>query len=325
MSICIMGDMMMHANQINTAHKGENFDFSSYFKQIEDRIASADIAVTNMEFTLGGEPYTGYPCFSAPDSFADYLAETGFDVFLAANNHIFDKGSSGAQRTLEIYQEMETEGRITFTGLAGNAEDRERRNPLIIKLKDISVAFINFTYGTNAGYQTVWPKTTYMGERKFIAEAMKKAEENADMTIVLPHWGTEYQLTHSQEQEELAKWLISHGADAIIGSHPHVVQDRTTIGKTPVAYSLGNAVSNMSASNTQIELMATLRIVKTEGGDCILLPIEYTWLWCSRPGGYGNDYTVLPVEEQIDKKSQWQGQWEHDKMMATYSRVKYNK
>lgn len=320
-----MGDMMMHANQISTASKGDKFDFSSYFKLVKDKIAAADIAVANMEFTLGGEPYTGYPCFSAPDYYADYLAETGFDVFLAANNHIFDKGSNGARRTLEIYQKMEQTGKIKFTGLAENEEDRAKRNPLIINNNGISVAFVNFTYGTNAGYQTIWPKTTYMGERKFIAEAMKKAEEGADITIVLPHWGQEYQLHHSQEQEDIAKWLVSIGADAIIGSHPHVVQDTTTIGQVPVAYSLGNAVSNMSASNTQIELMATLTIVRIESGECKLLPIEYTWLWCSRPGGYSNNYVVVPVEEQIDNKAQWQGQWEHDKMMTTYSRVKYKK
>ena len=316
---------MMHTNQISKAQKGEEFDFSSYFKLIEDKIASADIAVANMEFTLAGEPYSGYPCFSAPDCFAEHIAGTGFDVFLAANNHIFDKGSVGAQRTLEIYRRMEQEGKVRFTGLAESIEDRENRNPLIIKKKDFSIAFINFTYGTNAGYQSHWPKTTYLGERKFIAEAMKKAEDSADMTIVLPHWGQEYQLTHSQEQEDIARWLVSLGADAIIGSHPHVVQDTTTIDHTPIVYSLGNAVSNMSASNTQIELMVTLRIIRTESGSCKLLPIEYTWLWCSRPGGYGTDYTVLTVEDQTDNKDQWYGPWEHDKMMSTYSRVKYKK
>ena len=45
LSICIMGDMMMHTNQISKAQKGEEFDFSSYFKLIEDKIASTDIAV----------------------------------------------------------------------------------------------------------------------------------------------------------------------------------------------------------------------------------------------------------------------------------------
>ena len=84
---------MMHANQIQNAHRsGLEYDFSSYFHLLEEEIAQADIAIANMEFTLAGEPHTGYPCFSAPDSYASYLADCGFDIFLTANNHIFDKG-----------------------------------------------------------------------------------------------------------------------------------------------------------------------------------------------------------------------------------------
>ena len=76
LTLCFMGDMMMHTNQLETAHRGgQEYDFRSYFRLIEDRIKSADIAVANMEFTLAGEPYSGYPCFSAPDSYACYLAD----------------------------------------------------------------------------------------------------------------------------------------------------------------------------------------------------------------------------------------------------------
>ena len=94
---------MMHANQILNAHRGgQDYDFSSYFHLIQEDIEKADIAIANMEFTLAGEPHTGYPCFSAPDSYAKYLADCGFDIFLTANNHIFDKGGKGAERTLDI-------------------------------------------------------------------------------------------------------------------------------------------------------------------------------------------------------------------------------
>lgn len=325
LSICFMGDMMMHTEQINKAKRGNSYDFSSYFELIRDKISSADIAVANMEFTLAGEPYSGYPQFSAPDSYAEYLADVGFDIFLAANNHIFDKRSKGAQRTLDLLKYLEESHGIRYTGLAEDEEDSEKRNPLIINNKGISVALINFTYGTNLGYDEQWPKTNYQGQKKTITSWLEKAEESADITIALPHWGPEYQLTHSQEQEATALWLIDKGADAIIGSHPHVVQDTTTLKSVQVAYSLGNAVSNMSATNTQVELMATMRIVKDSTGKCRILPIEYTWLWCSRPGGFRDDYTIIPIEQYIDSKEQWKGQWEYDKMINTYNRIKYKK
>lgn len=67
LTIRFLGDVMMHSSQIaNTRREGSEYDFSSFFSLIENDIRDADIAVANMEFTLAGEPYTGYPCFSAP-------------------------------------------------------------------------------------------------------------------------------------------------------------------------------------------------------------------------------------------------------------------
>ena len=315
---------MMHTKQIETARRTDGtYDFSSYFTHIKDRIQAADIAIANMEFCLAGEPYTGYPTFSAPDNYGEYLALCGFDIFLAANNHIFDKGATGAARTLEKFRELEKRYGIKVCGLAENAETRAASLPLKVLKKGFKTAIINFTYGTNLGCEKHWPKTNYMNEKTIIVDALQNAED-CDLTIVLPHWGEEYKLTHSESQERLAIMLAENGADAIIGSHPHVPQDAGTItsGNIPVAYSLGNAVSNMSAPNTQLELMAEIRFIRDTDGNTRLLPIKFTYLWCSRPGGYTSSYTVLPVKEFIDKKNQWTGTWDYDKMVSTYNRVK---
>lgn len=322
LTIVFLGDMMMHAMQLETARKKDgSYDFRSYFRLVEDRIKDADIAVANMEFTLAGEPYEGYPSFSAPDSYAQYLADCGFDVFLAANNHILDKGCIGAERTAETYRRLENEKGIMFTGLASDEDERSRNYPLFVRRKGITVAFLNFTYGTNLGADAHWPKTNYMGRRSEVLKALEAAED-ADVTVALPHWGPEYVLTHSESQEETAGWLAENGTDIIIGTHPHVVQDTASIGKVPVIYSLGNAVSNMSAANTQIELMATVKIVRHGNGDISMLPVGLTWLWCSRPGGFSDDYTVVPVEDQIGRKEEWTGGWEYDKMVETYRRIR---
>lgn len=322
LEICFMGDMMMHAEQLKTAlRKDGSYDFSTYFRLIEDRIKDADIAVANMEYTLAGEPYAGYPCFSAPDSYAHYLADCGFDVFLAANNHILDKGSEGAARTADIYRKLEQEKGIRFTGLASDEEERQNRYPLFIRRKGICVSMVNFTYGTNLGYTAHWPKTNYMGNRTEILNALDDSQK-ADIVIALPHWGPEYILTHSESQEKTAGWLIDNGADIIIGGHPHVVQDTTSIDGTPVIYSLGNAISNMSAANTQLGLMAILKIVRHWNGDITMLKPELTWLWCSRPGGYADGYFVIPVEDYLGRKDEWKGAWDYDKMKTTYERVR---
>ena len=327
LTIRFLGDIMMHESQIKASETGSGHEFDSYFSLIAEDIRNADLAVANMEFTLAGEPYSGYPCFSAPDAFAGYLAKCGFDIFLAANNHIFDKGSEGAERTAERYRELG----IRFTGLASGQEEEKENNPLIIRKKGISIAFMNATYGTNLGMQAPWPKTNYLSDRKNMEEAIARAEDaDADYIVILPHWGTEYKLTHSEAQRNTALWLAGRGADLIIGAHPHVVQDfemiavereDTTTG-VPVAYSLGNAVSNMSAANTQIGLMATVRILIKANGDLCMIPPEFTYLWCSRPGGYNDSYTVIPVRKFLGRKEEWKGGWDYEKMVSTYERVK---
>ena len=141
----------------------------------------------------------------------------------------------------------------------------------------------------------------------------------------MPHWGTEYVLEHSESQENTAVWLAENGADMIIGAHPHVIQDRQSIDlgdrQVSVAYSLGNTLSNMSAMNTQLGLMAWIRIAKDNTGNIEILPMEFTYIWCSRPGGFDNGYTIIPVNRFIGKKDLWKGGWDYDKMMTTLERV----
>ena len=318
LEICILGDMMMHTAQIENANKdGSGYDFSSYFRFLEDRIRHADIAVANMEFTLAGEPYSGYPAFSAPDEYASYLASLGIDVFLTANNHIFDKGAAGAQRTLEKFRKLG----VSIAGIAENPEMHDEAFPLIMECKGASIAMMNVTYGTNAGTGKEWPKTMKLSEKEAMAETLAKAD-TCDFVLILPHWGEEYILKHSATQESYARWFVKQGADAIIGAHPHVIQDIQEIDGTPVFYSIGNAVSNMSAANTQMELIVTLKIVRYHNGNIKLLEPEYELLWCSRPGGYCSSYTVLPVEEFIGTRSHWHGPWEYDKMIETRKRIK---
>lgn len=324
LTIAIVGDIMMHERQIRTAARPDGtYDFSSYFKHIRELISSADIAIGNMEFTLAGEPYSGYPQFSAPDGYAEYMAECGFDIFLAANNHIFDKRGKGARRTIEMYDRLKEEYGIKVCGLAENPEALKKTMPLKVTRKGIRTAFINFTYGTNLGSDTHWPKTNYMNNTALIESALRDAID-CDVTIALPHWGTEYVLKHSEEQEKMSIFLAEKGADVIIGSHPHVPQDFAEVSKrmVPVAYSLGNVVSNMSHPNTQVGLMAHLKIVRRPQGDVDLLPITFTYLWCSLPGGYGDSYTVVPIKEFMGRKDEWKNVSDYEKMVTSYERVR---
>lgn len=326
LTICVLGDIMMHQAQIDHARDNDgSYDFSSYFRLIQGRIKKADLAIANLEFTLAGKPYAGYPQFSAPEEIAQYLSDCGIDIFLTANNHILDRGSAGAKRTVEIYREMEKSEEILMTGTAEDERAMERCHPLKLTRKGIRLSVINCTYGTNIGGDKHWPKTFRISDMESLERALTKADES-DYTFVFPHWGSEYRLSHSDTQEKTGKWMAEKGADVIIGAHPHVIQDFEEIvtkdgRRVPVAYSLGNAVSNMSAINTQMGLIATIRIERDIFGRSKLLPVEFTYIWCSRPGGFDDCYTVIPVAEFIDRPEEWNNIYDYEKMSSTYFRV----
>jgi len=340
-SVAIAGDVMLHQSQIDNCRNRfarlngkadpashTDFDFTPCLAGIKDILSGADVCIVNMEFTLAGAPFSGYPAFAAPDSYARYVADCGADVFLTANNHILDKGKKGIVRTLEVYDRMKDSLGILNTGCFADSTAMSAGYPLFIETKGIKIALVNFTYGTNVDIEDEWPKVCRTDTTE-IAGALRKAREGADVVIALPHWGTEYALKHSSEQERIARFLAENGADAIVGSHPHVVQDIGTIRisaadrikSIPVIYSLGNLISNMSAANTQTGLVVTLRIAVDGNGTASLLEPEYTLTWCSLPGRQTDGHSTIPIREYLGKREEWINKSDYDKMTDTYKKI----
>ena len=317
-TVRLIGDVMMHMPQLH-------HDYAEFFRRIAGPMREADLAVANMEFTLAGTPYTGYPCFSAPDEYAwTVCRELGLDLMLTANNHIIDKGRSGLERTLAVYDTLRDSLGVRQTGVARSPEEERALMPILLECAGLKIAFVNFTYGTNLDPQPFeWPKLGRM-EREEVAAMLDRAKAaGADFIVVLPHWGEEYRLRHSPEQEEWATWLAQNGADVIVGAHPHVVQDTTHIGGVPVLYSMGNAVSNMSKENTRLELMVTLRFTHDDwSGRKRMLEPELRFLWCTLPGRLVNGYAVLFPDEWEGRRAEWRQPSDYDEMMRTLSRVR---
>lgn len=92
-TLLFVGDLMQHRAQIDAARTSDGkYDYSPCFSLIKEEISRADIAIGNLEVTLGGKPYQGYPTFSAPDEYLQAIKDAGFDVLLTANNHCLDRG-----------------------------------------------------------------------------------------------------------------------------------------------------------------------------------------------------------------------------------------
>ena len=313
LTMTLIGDVMMHSAQLSDDHH-------CFLKHIAPLLRSADIAVANMEFSLGGKPYSGYPTFSAPDYMASYVCgECGVDVALLANNHILDRGRKGLERTLGVYRAMSDS--LLFTGAAADSLEMDGTFPLVLWAKGMTVALVNFTYGTNGISVKGWPNVSYMDENK-VRDAFARARDcGADFIVALPHWGEEYQLRHSAKQSQWAEKMVGWGASAIVGSHPHVVQDTTHIAGVPVIYSMGNAVSHMSAVNTRLALAVTLRFCRNAAGPYMLEP-ELRFIWCTLPGNLEPSHSTIFVDEWEGRRDAWKNPGDYDNMAATLARVK---
>ena len=327
--IVFIGDVMSHGPQVTAALRSggdrsdpASFDYSSYFKHIRHRLDAADFAVANMEFPVGITPYSGYPRFSAPQSLAYEARRSGIDLFLTANNHICDKGRVGIDSTYAVYSRMG----IPFTGIYRSEGEEYENNPLIVNIKGVDVAFINFTYGTN-GLPVPPPWRVNLLNPDHVKEVVARARQReADLIVALPHWGVEYQLQPNAEQRLWVKMLLEAGAHAVIGSHPHVVQPCYFEAPHAVAYSLGNYVSNQSDVNTRIEMLYELVLVSDGKGGAFIADAFPTYLWCSRRGGLEKNYTVIPILEWIGRRDAWLDRSDYDKMVREWEafRQKFN-
>ena len=323
--VVFIGDVMSHGPQVIAALKPggdrsnpDDFDYSSYFKHIRNRLDAADFAVANLEFPCGIVPYSGYPQFSAPRSLAYEAMRSGIDLFLTANNHICDKGGKGLDSTYVIYSRMG----VPFTGTYRSEGEEFENNPLIINVKGIDIAFINFTYGTN-GLPVPAPWKVNGLDSTHVKGVISRAKaRQADIIIALPHWGEEYQLEPSLSQKQWVRMLLDNGVDAVVGSHPHVVQPAYFEAPHAVAYSLGNYISNQSDPNTRIGMLYEIVLVTERNGGARIADAFPTYLWCARKGMLERNYTVVPILEWTGKENAWLDKSDYRRMVAEWEALK---
>lgn len=266
-TLLFVGDVMQHDGQLAAAYNKNTkvYDYNDCFKFVKPIIDQHDIAVANLEVTHGGKPYKGYPQFTAPPALSSALKYAGFDVVLTANNHSCDKGSKGVLGTLNVLDDLN----LKHTGTFRNKAERDSTYPLIENKNGIRIALLNYTYGTN-GLKVPAPLIINYIDSAMIAEDLAKAKTmDVDQIIVFTHWGKEYLPLPDNYQKKWEAFIYRHGADMVIGGHPHVVQpiERKIVdGKEKLTvWSLGNHVSNQRARTKDGGLMITATIQKQDG------------------------------------------------------------
>lgn len=315
-TLIFFGDAMQHGMQLDRARElgtPENpYNFDSCFELVTPALKDADYSIVNLELPLGGEgTYSGYPQFSAPDSYAVALKNAGFDLFLTSNNHCLDRRDDGLRRTLHVLDSL----KVDHIGTYDNAAERSKLVPFIKEINGMKVGFLNYTYGTNGLSATSGAEVAYINRDKIKQEIEATRKAGAEIIVAMPHWGIEYVLTENEDQRSLADFLIQEGVDIIIGGHPHVVQpmkvvtDEKTGRRALVVYSLGNFISNMTKDNTRGGALVRVVIERDKDGKVKFKNAEYDTFVTEVPSTPGTNFRVVPSWD-IDKlpasqKSYW--------------------
>ncbi len=226
-SFQMTGDIMLDRG---VRLKMNEYGVSYPWESVERFLRGTHFVVGNLEGTVNKRPsrFTYDPPFQFVfDPFAVEEMRTWINLVSLANNHVRDVGIVGEEETREWLDDL-------GVGWFGSFADPSRTR--IVGAGGLRIAFV----GYNA----------FVSNEDALAKAIAQARDEADFTVVMPHWGTEYQSLHSSEERRLAEKMVFAGADLIVGSHPHVVQDMEVIEGVPVVYSLGNFVFDQPMTET---------------------------------------------------------------------------
>lgn len=303
--LAVVGDIMVHDYQYNEAYDpatGE-YDFMHNFQDVKQYFEGNDLVIGNLELTFGGpdKPYSSFPCFNTPDSFLDAVKDAGFDLLTTANNHSMDTGKAGVIRTLDQLDEY---------GIAhvGTYRSQEERDTICYRdVNGICFAFLSYTYGTNGIPVPDSYLVNLIDDTQMLAD-IREAREHADVVVVLPHMGNEYETEPREIFVEWADAMFAAGADIVLASHPHVLQ-RMEYRKVDhgdgvhdgfIIYSLGNFISSQTTPPRNASIILHLTVEQTADAPANVTEVSFVPIWTQfRNAADENEFVVRSVTERL--------------------------
>lgn len=235
-TIAITGDIMLSRSVgQRVLATSDSFPFSG----TADWLKAFDLTVGNLECVVStlGQPQPKQYTFEAPLAGFERLVAAGYDIVSVANNH---SGDYGPDAFADMLNHLPQHG---ITPLGGGMNRAQAHTPVIRKVRSTTLGFlayceiepINFA-ATESTPGHAWLDPALM------AADIRALRPQVDYLIVFAHWGIEYQLQESTEQDAMARVAIDAGADFVVGAHPHVIEPSSSYNGKPIVYSLGNFV-----------------------------------------------------------------------------------
>ena len=315
------GDLLYHDIIYISAKKSDGtYDFHENFEYVKPWLKQADLVIGDFEGTVNKDHYlAGYPLFNAPGEVMDAIKDAGYQVLDLAHNHILDSQIEGVVSTADAIE------KAGMTPIGVYTHEPRDKAPIVIKeVNGIKVALLAYSYGFNGIEQSISQEDynrylSDLDEDKMKAE-IERAEKEADITIIMPQMGVEYQIEPTEEQKKLYHKMIDWGADIIFGGHPHVVEPAETVEKDGdkklIIYSMGNFISNQrietmqdveNAKWTERGVLMDVTIKKKSGKTTIETAQAHpSWVSRTPKGGYSSEgyplylYQTFILEDFIE-------------------------
>ncbi|WP_411349590.1 CapA family protein [Paenibacillus sp. WLX2291] len=253
------------------AQKGYDYPYqyvSKLFTSDDLTVVNLETPVTSSDTTAANKTYT----FKSSPEALPHMAAAGIDAVNLANNHILDQGVGGLTDTIK---QLDQSG-VSYVG-AGNDSTRAYQ-PMYFERKGIKIALLGFSRvipetSWNAGKNQPGVATAY--DATAAQAAIREAKSNADLVVVVAHWGVERSDTTVDHQTDLAHRFIDAGADLVVGGHPHVLQGLEQYKGKWIAYSTGNFIFTRSLTEKTWDT-GVFQAVCSVKGECSMKVIPYT-------------------------------------------------
>jgi poly-gamma-glutamate synthesis protein (capsule biosynthesis protein) len=213
-------------------------------------IRKADLAIANFENPAPNRVrwHTSGTVFSADPGIIDGIVDVGIDYVSLANNHIGDAGDLGILQTIA---NLKKRG-LKYSGAGKDLA--AARKPAMLEANGTTVAVLGYDAIARAYFADKTVAGSAQLSLKRVTNDIRDARKaGADLVIVFPHWGTEYQAEPFRAQQELARAIIDAGADMIIGNHAHWAAAMEIYEGKPIWYALGNFVFDQTWSIPTME------------------------------------------------------------------------
>jgi len=230
-TLMALGDIWL-ARQVAEAIERHGVDHP--FARIASTLQTADVVLGNLESPVStrGQPAENKEVTArAAPEYLDGLVSAGIHVVTLANNHIMDFGRPALEDTLRF---LNARG---IRHLGAGLSPGEAARPLLMKVKEMIISFHAYLCWGEDSRRSRGPAGW---NRTRVAQALDRARRQADAVIVSLHGGAIFQDYPTVEFIRMAHWAVDHGADAVIGHHPHVIQGIERYRRGVIAYSLGN-------------------------------------------------------------------------------------